>query len=299
MQQVSGAGNVSTPGKSAVQADCLCAVEGSNETGAWFRNKPLEYLQSAFNVFSASCLSGIDCGAPITGTYRLKNAQWTQTTFANGVSYWFAAGDLDQASQLKPKMTPIPWSPVVRSMLVAVGPLPDNSLTTCVAACETADLSCFRLQGSQQITGLKALHAALLKQPAKIASNELMTMFDTDDDPCKRGDTNLANGQVSNVGDQCILKAPLPIGMDAILDMPELLNGQISVAGSEIRSEFNDPRTRARLTFTAQDKTDIIARDDADKMTSRWGGDIKAVASDGKKTVFSIGEKSCVKVTLP
>ncbi|TCB60182.1 hypothetical protein E0J20_09320 [Rhizobium leguminosarum bv. viciae] len=292
-------GKVSRPGVSAAQADCLCAVDGSNKTAAWFRNKPSAFPQSAFNVYSSSCLASITCAQPITGTYSLKNAQWTQTTFANGYTFWFAAGDLEQASELKQKMTPIPWSSAIHMMKVAAGPLPDNLLPTCIAACETGDLNCFRLEGSQQIAGLNALHEVILKKPEKIAPSDLMSMFSTTDDPCHRGDTNFSNGQVSNVGDSCTLTASLPIGQNVELEMPELLHGSISMEGPQVRSEFNDPRTRAKLRFTAQDQQDAISVGDAATLSRDWGGDIKAVASDGKKTVFSVGDKSCISVTLP
>ena len=297
MQTTANAGSVSTPGPSALTAECVCPVS-NGQVAAWFLYPPSKWF-SSFTAFSPSCKPGYSCdGNPYTGTVKLKNVQWTESTFANGVQYWFAAGDLDQAGQLVPNMTPVPWcSPFARGMLTAASSLPDNSIPTCIAACDSHNDNCFRFQGSQQIAGLKTLHDSLVSKPSKITPNDLMAMFATHDDPCHRGDTNIANGEVSNVGESCVLTAALPIAENLKLHVPELLHGQISVNGAEIRSDFSDPRTRATLAFEAQNASDPVALQDATKLTNRWGGDIKAVFSDGKKTVFSIGDKSCVRVT--
>lgn len=182
--------------------------------------------------------------------------------------------------------SPMPGSAALLHLLRTISAAPtDNSVATCRKTCSSGSPYCLVAEldqsRSQQLGKLQAL---LLSKPSSISKAKLMQMFDVDSDECKRGDTSIEHGTISNLGEQCALNVDTPVTAITVA-IPELLRGTAAIGDTAIFL-FDEPQNRAKLKFSDPGL-------DAD-----WGGDIVSASTGQGFVAFSVGTQSCVRVSL-
>ncbi len=79
--------------------------------------------------------------------------------------------------------------------------------------------------------------------PVTILPSELMSMFDVQHDPCKRGETRILENGFENLGDECVLRTQykLPIigqPINFVINIPDHLHGKLSRNKQSIQLQF-------------------------------------------------------------
>jgi hypothetical protein len=123
-------------------------------------------------------------------------------------------------------------------------------------------------------------------------------MFGVPEDPCKRGGTTIEGGVIKNSGQECSLLAALPgLNFDAQIDVPGVLQGDLKVSGNSFEVQF-PAGARGTLHFYAEAGAPGEDIQDAAAVDREYGGDIRAILSDGQYAVFSIGTKTCMRAKM-
>jgi hypothetical protein len=109
-------------------------------------------------------------------------------------------------------------------------------------------------------------------------------MFGLPSDPCKRGSTIFHNGLVTNLGadGSCKITANLSV-TGVTLQIPQLLEGQLSADRTGIRASFDRSGRRASLSFS-------------NPGYAEYNGDIVAIFSKDNYANFSVGTDKCMRV---
>jgi hypothetical protein len=162
----------------------------------------------------------------------------------------------------------------------------ENSISTCEAECDNNNPYCKSFDvPPKESAALRKLQDVLSGKPQIVRADNLKTMFSITNDPCNRGDTVFSGGLVTNAGDACELTTHTSV-TDVSIEVPELLQGDLSVDANGIWASFNGAETRGRLVLSDPD------------LNEEWGGDIKAVYATRNHVGFSVGSKSCIRVSL-
>jgi hypothetical protein len=296
---------VNNPGTLPPTAGCVCQYS-SGVVGAWFPYQPVVYPTTNQNltIFASGCSDlavceavGVGEGADqytyLTGRITIKPTSWLRSdNIWNGASVWTLFGRLVQNhATLEDNYTPTRLHPdaFLKSMLRAVENVDfANTIEGCRAACSAASPYCINVKlNDSQTTSLKGFYGLLSGRPSTISSTALLSLFDLNSDPCNRADTSISNGQIVNKGDACRLTASAPgLAVSASLEIPAVLSGKLNFSEHFISTEFPDPETRGRLTFSDSD------------LEADWGGEVKGAYIDDNGAGFSVGDKSCVRVPL-
>ena len=289
----------------SVAAACMCSYS-DGRYGAWFNLRPPNYGQSSVTVTASTCEYLPVCQlidesyTVLRGTVSLTHTQWgTNTNQLNNSTVFYAFGYPGHAQNEQPN---VPWRYALQFLhfeRVAAGPLTNNSIPECETECNVGGSNCLRLgEIPGRTASLRALHSRLITMPKIIEASELVSMFSITDDPCHRRGTLIEGGNISNRGESCTLEAALPSGtMNAYIGVPDLLQGNIKTSGGLIQVDF-DRGARASIHFAAPVSAAQADEDTAADFDADWGGDIKAIESNGESVLFSVGAGSCIRTKI-
>jgi hypothetical protein len=284
-----------------VTASCMCEYS-NGRYGAWFKSRPAFYGQSNVTVSANTCeylpLCQLidDTYTVIRGTSRLSQTIWGQNiNLLNGSIVWYAYGFPEKEGSIESEYLPTLARFVLHMYYlddnISVN-LAENSLPTCEAECSAEKSDCLRLNAPPNAApGLLALHQQLVQKPGIIKATELQQMFNISDDPCKRGDTSLGDGVITNSGDSCTIEASLQdFSFSTYIGVPENLRGSSNIKNNHIYIDFL-AGARGNLHFYSHEDADDDDKTDAQRLDSMFGGDIKGISSDGQYAVFSVGSR--------
>jgi hypothetical protein len=310
------------------QAACVCQYS-SGRVGAWFRYAPSTYgrVPTNISVVAPTCQDLTVCELTktgddsdqytfFTGRMEMSVSSWQQiTNFQTGGQSWTAYGQITQRKALldHKSFTPRYFTSAqdvamsfgigLRHLQRLVQAKRDNSIQGCRATCSAHDSNYCH---SQQVlgsdaTGLRELRAFLQTKPDAIPASTLLAMFGIQSDPCKRGDTTLRDGIITNSTaseGSCTLISTVPEHhLSLTIDVPLFLEGSYVSDGQSFEATFSNPETRPRLHFVSLDDDPANVKN-ARYLDHDWGGDIKHVFSDPGIVGFSVGDSSCVQADM-
>ncbi|MGJ5029099.1 hypothetical protein ACQR1I_19830 [Bradyrhizobium sp. HKCCYLS2038] len=240
----------------------------------------------------------------ITGKVTIARPTWYQSTNIEGHTVWAIFGNPQQHGSLELNYTPVLYTKLARTLADLVSPAAfENTSEGCQVACDSNSPFCqtFTLEPGQA-SGLTTLTNRLLDKPGTLSASELREMFELESDPCGRGETSFKDGIVNNVGEEaCVLRADGDAARyNAKISVPVNLQGEFKVTNGAVSFSFPSPETRAELHFLPDEgegdkrKASLLKALDEEQ-----GGPIKNVYANRKYVDFSVGDKSCFRVSLP
>lgn len=164
---------------------------------------------------------------------------------------------------------------------------PDSGELVCRQECDEQSPFCLAL-ASDSTFRVEHFEAAanLLRPPqARVPMVDMLRIFDIPADPCNRTDTVIADGVLTNVGEECTLSADLEVdrSISASVQIPEVLRGSVTGA-DDTRMVVFPETTEAPFLFL----TDVRLQDD-------WGGSIRRLEVTNGRAIVST-ENGCISL---
>ena len=146
---------------------------------------------------------------------------------------------------------------------------------------------CLRLTSQDGYGGsFSGLYRLLSKTDTKsIPHTTMLSLFGLGADPCERGDTNFINGNWSNIGKICVLRANMQILSGVTVAVSLVIPSTLSVSTQTSSGTF---------TFKSQNPRPALYFRDKD-LQGDWGGLITEVIADAQKIRFAM-PRSCIEV---
>ncbi|MET0273628.1 MAG: hypothetical protein ABW360_11615 [Phenylobacterium sp.] len=295
-------------------ANCMCNL-GEGKYSAWFTGSFVDYKSlpgKTVTISATSCSVLNYCPRRVTGNgetfdtaygaYRLKIGATGESVFFGENTFW-ATGALveqDHSEEMRAARA------VARAsgslvQLAAAGDLKalkiqlSTSPLDCRRECAEGG-SCTELQPGQQLAqslgGLRTVVGG--KTSGEISQSTLLSLFGQTGDPCRRGDTVIAGGRMSNPGSGCVLRTPINVGANAVqlrIDVPPLLAGGWRSRADGVDIAFDNPTAAPTLSFEGANAQAV------ESLNALFGGRMTTAGVDGQSARLGT-VKGCVLAGL-